>query len=179
MLGDPARFAGGDTGAPNHVEQAGFAVIDVAHDGDDGWARDEQLRVFRLFRGCARGDGFGYAVGGRRGDDGCRWCRGAGRGALLANFEAQVRCDDGGGVVVERLIDRGNGAIGKQGLDDLRDRHAKNAGQVGHADDSRQLNQASLGSAGGGRVGGFSTPFKGFELTAAPAASLARTIRRA
>ena len=34
MLGDAASFASGDVGQPNGIQQSGFAVIDVAHDGD-------------------------------------------------------------------------------------------------------------------------------------------------
>ena len=35
VLGDAAGFAGGDVGGADGVEQRGFAVVDVAHDGDD------------------------------------------------------------------------------------------------------------------------------------------------
>src|SRR5205085_1325115 len=158
---------------------AGLTVIDVTHDRHHGRTRDERRGVLWLLGGDARRGGFGHAVGDRRHDHGRRRCGGAAGGGLLANVEAQVRGDDGGRVVVERLVNRGDGAIGEQGLDDLRDRYAKDAGQVGHTDDRRKLNWASLGGAGGGRVGCFGAPFKGFELTAAPAASLARPVRRA
>ena len=39
MLGDAAGLAGDDVGAPDRVEQAGLAVIDMAHDRDHGRAR--------------------------------------------------------------------------------------------------------------------------------------------
>ena len=42
MLGDSARFAFGDAGQPDGIEQAGLAVIDVAHDGDHRRTRDRQ-----------------------------------------------------------------------------------------------------------------------------------------
>ena len=45
MLGDAAGFAGGDVGFANDIEQRSFAVIDVAHDGDDGRAQDHFLRL--------------------------------------------------------------------------------------------------------------------------------------
>ena len=35
VLGDAAGFAAGHPGAPDGVEQRGFAVVDVTHDGDD------------------------------------------------------------------------------------------------------------------------------------------------
>ena len=39
MLGDAAGFAGDHISLTNGVEQRGLAVIDVAHDGDDGRTR--------------------------------------------------------------------------------------------------------------------------------------------
>ncbi len=45
VLGDAARFAGRDTRLANRVHERGFAVIDVAHEGDDGRA---QLELFFL-----------------------------------------------------------------------------------------------------------------------------------
>ena len=40
VLGDAAGFASGDVGGADGVEQRGLAVIDVAHDGDDGRTHD-------------------------------------------------------------------------------------------------------------------------------------------
>ena len=40
VLGDAAGFAGGDVGGADGVEERGLAVVDVAHDGDDGRADD-------------------------------------------------------------------------------------------------------------------------------------------
>ena len=48
VLGDPAALAGGDLGRPDGVEQAGLAVVDVAHHGDDRSARLEERRVVLL-----------------------------------------------------------------------------------------------------------------------------------
>ena len=39
VLGDAAGLAGGDLGLADRVEQAGLAVVDVAHDRDHGRAR--------------------------------------------------------------------------------------------------------------------------------------------
>ena len=41
VLGDPPGFAGGDAGFADRIEQAGFAMVDVAHHGDHGWATDQ------------------------------------------------------------------------------------------------------------------------------------------
>ena len=43
VLGDAAGFACRHVGFANGVEQRGLAVIDVAHDGDDGRARNFEL----------------------------------------------------------------------------------------------------------------------------------------
>jgi hypothetical protein len=40
VLRDAARFASGHIGRADGIEQRGLAVIDVAHDGDDGRTRD-------------------------------------------------------------------------------------------------------------------------------------------
>ena len=43
MLGDPARLAGDDVGAADRVEQAGLAVVDMAHDRDHRRPRLQRL----------------------------------------------------------------------------------------------------------------------------------------
>jgi hypothetical protein len=43
VLGDAAGLVGGDIGLAQRVEQAGLAVVHVAHDGDDGRARQQRL----------------------------------------------------------------------------------------------------------------------------------------
>ena len=43
MLGDAADLALGDAGVADGVEQRRLAVVDVAHDGDDGRTRLEIL----------------------------------------------------------------------------------------------------------------------------------------
>ena len=179
VLGDATRFARGDTRIANDVEQTGLTVIDVTHDRDYWRSRHEHRRVFLFFRGHARRNDLGDAVAKRCGCDGRRGRSDGARGILLANFEAQVSRDDRGRVVIERLVDRRDGAVGEQRLDDLCDRHAKDARQVGDAHDRRKLNWASLGGARRGGISGFGAPLKSFELAAASTTSLARAIRRA
>ncbi len=48
MLGDPARLAGDHVGLADAVEQHGLAVVDVAHDGDDGRPRAQQGLVLLI-----------------------------------------------------------------------------------------------------------------------------------
>jgi hypothetical protein len=50
MLRDPARFAGHDIGLPDIVQQRGFPVVDVTHNRDNGWTRQE---VFLLIGRCS------------------------------------------------------------------------------------------------------------------------------
>ena len=46
VLGNAARFARDDFGFADVVEERGFAVVNVAHDGDDRRALDDVARVF-------------------------------------------------------------------------------------------------------------------------------------
>ena len=46
VLGDAAGFAARDVGVADGVEQRRLAVVDVAHDGDDGRARLQVLTAF-------------------------------------------------------------------------------------------------------------------------------------
>ena len=92
---------------------------------------------------------------------------------MLAHLEAEIGGHHSGGVVVERLIDGGDGAVGEQGLDHLRHGHAEQRGQVSHADDRRQLDRPCRRGAGGGSscgLGGAS--LEGLELAAPSAARL-------
>src|SRR6185436_14736013 len=98
-----------------------------------------------------------------------------GGAALFADLEAQVSGDDGGGVVVERLVDRGDGAVGEQRLDDLGDGQSEQRGEIGHGHDRWQFEGAGLGGASGGGGGGLGgAALEGFELAAATTAGLAR-----
>ena len=47
-LGDAPRLGGGHVALADPVQQTGFAVVDVAHDGHDRSARNEVLRLVRL-----------------------------------------------------------------------------------------------------------------------------------
>src|SRR5207245_5502256 len=117
-------------------------------------------RVLALLR--RRGN---YRRGGFRGslDGSSSGCRG-GRRALLAYFEAQVGGDNSGGVVVEGLVDGGNGAVGEQRFDDLGDRQAEECREIGNAHDRGQLDHASLGGARSGCSGGLGgAPLARFE----------------
>ena len=48
VLGDPTGLPGHHVGLADAVEQQGLAVVDVAHDGDDGWTRPQVLLVLLL-----------------------------------------------------------------------------------------------------------------------------------
>ena len=87
-LGDAPGFAAGDFGGADAVKEAGFAVVDVAHDGDHGRARDG-LRVLR--------GGFGLFLGPIL--EAVAFC---GDG-FMAHFFDQ----DHGGFLVELLVDGG------------------------------------------------------------------------
>ena len=60
MLGDAAGLAGDDMGLADRVEQRGLAVVDMAHDGDDGRTRLQRLvgvgRVEQAFLDVGFGD---------------------------------------------------------------------------------------------------------------------------
>ncbi len=49
MLGDAAGFAGDHIGPAQRVEQAGLAMIDMAHDRDDRGARLQMLGIVDIF----------------------------------------------------------------------------------------------------------------------------------
>ncbi len=57
VLGDSAGFATGNVGGADGIEQRGFAVIDVAHDGDHGRTR-QAFGGGAFFAGVAGGDVF-------------------------------------------------------------------------------------------------------------------------
>ena len=105
MLGDAARLAGNDIGLADGIEQRGLAVVDMAHDGDDGRARLELLvrhrcRPIRPFDHV----GFGDALD------------------LVAHFLG----DDLRGIGVDHVVDRVHLALLHQELDDV-------DGALGHA----------------------------------------------
>src|SRR3989304_2278934 len=48
VLGDPGRLPPGDVALPDGVEEGGFAVVDVSHDGDHGGTRTKVFLPVRL-----------------------------------------------------------------------------------------------------------------------------------
>lgn len=46
VLGDATGFSRGDAGLTDRIEEAGLAVVDVAHDGDDRGTANEMLEIF-------------------------------------------------------------------------------------------------------------------------------------
>ena len=70
VLRDAARFAAGDVGLADRVEQRRLAVVDVTHDGDDRTARRRARRVGLLHRleldGLFERDDFGVDAEGFR-----------------------------------------------------------------------------------------------------------------
>jgi hypothetical protein len=114
VLGDATRFAGGDLGAADVVEQRGLAVVDVAHDGDHrrthvALARLDglDLRLERLL---------GVVVGG------------------LAGLVAEFLDDQHRGVVVDDFVDGDHHAHLEQRADHLAALHGELVGQLGDGD---------------------------------------------
>ena len=87
VLGNSARFAGGDLGFADRVEERGLTVVDVPHDGHD---RRPRLKLF--LRQINRGDEVRFLEN------------------LLLDLVAELVGDERSGVVIDRLIDRGRHA---------------------------------------------------------------------
>ena len=118
MLGDSARFAFGDAGQPDGVEQAGFAVIDMAHDGDHRRTRDAPmrrplrrrlLRVAVSFANCSSK-------------------------VMTSVLGPEVARHVRGQLGVERLVDRGENATRQQPGDQVLGANAQLLRQVLYAD---------------------------------------------
>ena len=62
MLRDAAGFAGDDIGLADRVEQRGLAVVDVAHDGDDGRPWQQMVVYVRRVEQAFLDIGFGDAL---------------------------------------------------------------------------------------------------------------------
>src|SRR5690606_25925874 len=112
VLSNATGFTGGYTGAPDVVEQRGLAVVHVAHDGDHRSAGDFLTLVLH---------GLGQAVLEIAFLD-------------LLDLVTHVFGDDGGGVLIQYLVDGHHGAVLEHVLDDFGrlDRHL--LGQFGHGD---------------------------------------------
>ena len=110
MLGDAAGFARGHMRLADVVQQRGLAVVDVAHDGDDGRAG---LQVFFLILHVLLGQG----VLGRA-------------GKLHFERDAELAAHKGGGIVIQLAVDVGHDAQQQQLFEDLARGLADALGQV-------------------------------------------------
>ncbi len=97
MLCDAAGLAGRHIGVAQCVEQRGFAVIDVAHDGDNRWARLEVTLDVDIALEADLDIGFGDAL----------------------QLVAELGDDQLGGIGVDHLIDRRHDVHPHQRLDDV------------------------------------------------------------
>jgi hypothetical protein len=112
----PSRFAGGDIGRTQRIQQRRLAVVDMAHNGDHRWAW-LQLRVAVRSSGQAEFDvGFGNAAG------------------TVAKFLYHQF----GGIGIERLGDGGHHAELHQRLHYLAGACGHSVGQLLHRDAVRQ-----------------------------------------
>jgi len=132
VLGNAARLASGHFGAANVVEQRGFAVIDVTHDGDDR-GTGQLLGIGR--RHLVFGEGLRIVE------------RGSHR--LVAQFFDH----DHGRVLVKRLVDGDHLTELHKLLDDLGRLDGHFVGQFGHRDRLGHMNLENLGFGRGSKVG--------------------------
>ena len=102
VLRDAARFAGGDVGVADLVEQAGLAVVDVAEDRDDRRARHA-----------------GSPASARGSSNSCIELLFQRRLLRDLQLDAVLQRDRLGGLGVERLVDVGEDALLHQLLDDV------------------------------------------------------------
>ncbi len=121
MLRDAAGLAGRNGGVADRVEQARLAVVDVAHDGDDGGARLEVLGIV---------DGLGLELGLFVG------------GVRDLDLTSEVGGEDLDGLVAERLRDGDHLAVAHERLDDLGRGHAQQLRDVLDGGARRHLDQA-------------------------------------
>ena len=113
VLGDAAGLARDHIGVADIVQQGGLAVVHVAHDHHHGGAGLQVL---------------GLVLGGvdellLNGDD-----------DLLLHLAAQLLGDDGGGVEVDDVAERGHNAVFDEALDHLGAGLFHAGGQLAHAD---------------------------------------------
>ena len=120
VLSDAAGFSARDVRGANGIEERSLAVVDVAHDGDDG-------RAWHLYIIGIGGDQF-FELFFR--NHVLEW----NKGHVIAEPLAEIDCD----IIVECLIDRGeNAALQQQAHHFLR----FNAELFGELFDRRALNQ--------------------------------------
>ena len=112
-LGDAAGLAGGHIGVADIVQQAGLAVVDMAHDHHHGSPGDQILFLVLVVVDelLLNGD-----------DD------------LMLHHAAQLLGDEGGGVEVDDVGQGGHEAVLHQGLDHLGAGLLHPAGQLAHGD---------------------------------------------
>src|SRR6202041_200712 len=113
VLGDAAVLAPRHVGGAQGVQEAGLAVVDVAHDGDHRRTR-EQMVVHVLVADEAD---FDVALGD------------------AAHGEAEFAGHQFGGVAVDHVVDLQHQALAHEELDDLDAAHGHPAGQLLHGDD--------------------------------------------
>src|SRR3954470_18792313 len=126
MLRDAARFAFGDSGCADRVEQRSLAVIDVAHDGDDRSARCAAGRV----------DVFGRLL-----------CAEFLRSLLFkaddVGLSAEVAGQLSGKFLIERLVDGGEHAAHQQARDQIFRADIQLLGEFLDADSFGNLDRAA------------------------------------
>ena len=115
VLRDAAGLALGDAGVADGVEQRRLAVVDVAHDGDDGRTRLEVLVAIVV-------------------DDGELLF-----GGHYANLAAHIVGDELDELVGHGLREREHLAEHEQALDDVVGLHAEKLGELGHRGTLRDL----------------------------------------
>ena len=113
VLGNAAGLAGNHVGLPNGVQQGRLAVVDVAHNHDDGAAGLQLVGGILVVVDQSFLDGDNN---------------------LFFHLAAQLHGYQGGGVIVDDLIDGGHNAQLDQLLNDLSSRLLHAAGQLAHGD---------------------------------------------
>ena len=133
VLGDAAGFAGGDVGLADDVEERGFTMVHVAHDGDDGRTGLEVLGfvVDRIgFDFLGRGVDVAFALGA----------------FLDLELEAVLGAELDGDGLVHRLVDVGENAHLHQVCNELEGLPAHLFREV--ADDDGRLHHDDLRAGG-------------------------------
>ena len=140
VLGDAARLACGDARFADGVHERGFAVIDVAHESDDGRA------VVQLV-----GLGFDGLLRFEIDDRGL-----VDAAADLARFlfknEAVLRADLAGDLGFDGLIDRGENVHLHQVADDFEGRDAHRGGEILDGEGRLEVDDFFVARRGGGCV---------------------------
>ena len=118
MLRDSACLALGDAAVADRIEQGSFAVVNMAHDGDNRRAFNK-LGGFIHFIAALLQDLFKRL------------------GNIVFKLNSVIGCDQRAGIEVDLLIDRCHDAEDKELLDDLRRRLSDLFGEFFHCDGFR------------------------------------------